>query len=156
MNSLIFFLTAREDAARYLVGFGVPVGVFDDTGMSCIALMVEKMPHIAVEALDQFRVTDTAFRKDYFYLNYLESNPAKWREGNKTDKFGNKIIPDKAQRKALKNEKELACPTTALKVIVKKINHYLEDSCTKLHYYPCIHLPVELSYKIVHIKTQRE
>ena len=118
--------------------------------------MVEKMPHIAVEALNQFRVTDRAFRKDYFYLNYMESNPAKWREGNKTDKLGNKIIPDKAQKKALKNEKELACPTTALKVNVKKVNHCLDDLCTKLHYCPCIHFLVEHSNEIVHIKTQRE
>ena len=76
--SKIFSLfLAREEAARYLVDYGVPVGTFDDTGMSTIAHMVEKMPHIAVDALDQFFVDDTAFRKSYFFLNYLEYDPIK-------------------------------------------------------------------------------
>lgn len=70
--------TAREEAARYLVDYGVPVGTFDDTGMSTIAHMVEKMPHIAVDALNQFVIDDTAFRKSYFFLNYLEYDPIKY------------------------------------------------------------------------------
>ena len=69
--------TAQEDSARYLIDYGAPVGVFDDTGMSAIGCMVEKMPHVALEALDQFRSTDPAFRKDFYYLNYLEYDPAK-------------------------------------------------------------------------------
>lgn len=111
---------AREDTARYLVEYGVPVGVFDDTGMSAIALMVEKMPHIAEEALNQFQVNDSAFRKDYFYLNYLEYPPKKWREENITvDEFGAPIVPDKKAQKKAKREKRYACPTTALKLAVQ-------------------------------------
>ena len=91
--------------------------MFDDTGMSAIALMVEKMPHIAVDALDQFLLHDSAFRKDYFYLNYLENDPKKWREENiVTDEYGVALPPDKKKKKKLKREKKLACPTTALKV----------------------------------------
>ena len=37
-----------------------------------------QMPHIAVDALDQFKIDDTAFRKSYFFLNYLEYDPIKY------------------------------------------------------------------------------
>ena len=43
--------------------YGAPVGVFDDTGMSAIGVMIDKMPNVALEALNQFRVFDPAFRK---------------------------------------------------------------------------------------------
>ena len=34
--------------------------------------MIEKMPNIAIEAVEQFHIIDRAFRKHYFYLSYLE------------------------------------------------------------------------------------
>ena len=37
--------------------------------------MIEKMPHIAIEAVEQFHNIDRAFRKHYFYLSYLEKDP---------------------------------------------------------------------------------
>lgn len=77
-----FSHAGRIDSARYLLDIGVAVGVFDDTGMSCIAFMIEKMPHVACEALNQFHDSDIGRRKDYFYLNYLEGNPTKWMEDN--------------------------------------------------------------------------
>ena len=91
--------------------------MFDDTGMSAIGCMVEKMPHVALEALNQFRVTDYAFRKEYYYLNYLEYDPSKWRAENVTmDAFGVAIEVNKAERKKYKRQQRLACPTTALHV----------------------------------------
>ena len=38
--------------------------------------MVEKMPGIAIEALEQFHSMDRALRKKYYYLNYLEKMSA--------------------------------------------------------------------------------
>ena len=35
--------------------------------------MIQKMPLVAREALQQFHSTDRANRKQYFYLNYLET-----------------------------------------------------------------------------------
>ena len=35
--------------------------------------MIQKMPLVAKEALGQFHATDRANRKQYFYLNYLET-----------------------------------------------------------------------------------
>lgn len=85
--------------------------------MSAIGCMVEKMPHVALDALDQFRTNDAAFRKDYFYLNYLDYDPAKWRhETVMTDEFGVALVVDKKEKKKRKKEKRLACPTTALHV----------------------------------------
>lgn len=113
----LFSFLAREDSVRYLVDIGVPVGTFDDTGMSTMAHMVEKMPHIAVDALDQFLHVDTAFRKEYYYLNYLEYNPIKWQEENVTeDEHGVPIVLSKEEIKKRKREKKSQCITTPLKV----------------------------------------
>eukprot|EP00111_Clytia_hemisphaerica_P011884 TCONS_00034914-protein len=111
---------AREEAARYLVDYGVPVGTFDDTGMSTIAHMVEKMPHIAVDALDQFMVDDTAFRKSFFYLNYMEYDPIRYREESQThDEFGVPLVVDKKEAKKRKRKKQDQCTTTPLKLAVQ-------------------------------------
>ena len=61
----LYFLhiSAREEAVRYFLDLGDRVGVFDDTGMSAIAVMIEKMPQIALDALDQFQITDYGKRK---------------------------------------------------------------------------------------------
>ena len=37
--------------------------------------MIEKMPHIAMDAVEQFHNIDRAFRKHYFYLSFLEKDP---------------------------------------------------------------------------------
>lgn len=40
-----------------------------------MALMIEKMPHVAIEAAEQFHLLDRAFRKHYYYLSYIEPDP---------------------------------------------------------------------------------
>lgn len=47
--------------------------------MSAIALMIEKMPHIAEDALNQFVSLDVGYRRESFYLNYLEHDPNEFR-----------------------------------------------------------------------------
>ena len=66
----------------YLLDIGVRVGVFDNMGMAAISYMIQKMPNVAYEALNQFHDEDIGRRRDYFHLNYLERNPSKWREKN--------------------------------------------------------------------------
>ena len=110
----------QQESARFLLEFGAPVGIFDDTGMSAIGCMVEKMPHVALDALDQFVVKDDAFRKVYYYLNYLEYDPVKWREENTTtDEWGVALQTDKSEQKKRKRERSLGCPTTALQLAVE-------------------------------------
>eukprot|EP00794_Sanderia_malayensis_P014412 gene14412-15918_t len=68
--------SGRTEAARFLLEAGAPAAIYDDMGNSCLSLMVEKMPGIAIEALEQFHSTDRALRKKYYYLNYLEKMSA--------------------------------------------------------------------------------
>ena len=85
--------------------------------MSAIALMIEKMPHIAVDALNQFQSLDVAFRKESFFLNYLESNPDMFRQNEDSSIDLNLTIDaEKDRKRELKRIKRLACPSTALEV----------------------------------------
>ena len=56
--------------------------------------MIEKMPQIAIEAVEQFHLLDRAFRKHYYYLSYLEPDP----------KFLAEAIP--ASKRERKEQKE--------------------------------------------------
>ena len=110
----------QQDSARFLIDFGAPVGVFDDTGMSAIGCMVEKMPHVAEDALNQFIVNDNAFRKVYYYLNYLEQDPIKWKAENIiTNEYGVEVKISNKDRKLLKKDQRSECPTTALQLAVE-------------------------------------
>ena len=79
--------------------------------------MIEKMPQIAIEALDQFQNTEVAKRKEYFFLNYLESDPVKW-QNERAPKYGHAFmssqeLPTKAELRELKKSR---CPTSPLEV----------------------------------------
>lgn len=60
-----------------LLEAGAPAAVYNDEGISCLTLMVEKMPLVALDALDQFFSEDRALRKKFYYLNYLEKRISK-------------------------------------------------------------------------------
>lgn len=95
-------LAARADAARFLIEQGAPAGVYDVSGTPCLSLMIEKMPQIAIDAVEQFHLLDRAFRKHYYYLSYLERDP----------KFLANPIPEskreqKEQKEREKEEKKL-------------------------------------------------
>ena len=64
--------TGRIEAAKYLLSKNAPSAVYDDQGVSCLSIMVQKMPGVAFLALQQFYAEDPANRKRYCYLNYLE------------------------------------------------------------------------------------
>ena len=101
--SFVFILIlARADAARFLIEQGAPAGVYDSSGTACLSLMIEKMPQIAIEAVEQFHLLDRAFRKHYYYLSYVEPDP----------KFLAEAIPEskreqKEQKERQKEEKRL-------------------------------------------------
>ena len=67
--------TAREDSALFLIEQGAPCGVYDISGTPLLSLLVENIPQIATEAVEQFHFLDLAFRKHYYYLAYLEADP---------------------------------------------------------------------------------
>ena len=80
--------------------------------------MIEKMPQIAIEAVEQFHLLDLAFRKHYYYLSYLEPDPnymidyipeskrerLEQKERRKAEK---RLLKDSGQR-VLKKEKSYA------------------------------------------------
>ena len=59
--------------------------------------MIEKMPQVTIEAVEQFHLLNKAFRKHYYYLSYLEPDP----------KFLAEPIPSsKRERKEQKERKK--------------------------------------------------
>eukprot|EP00111_Clytia_hemisphaerica_P008770 TCONS_00025648-protein len=119
--------TARAEAARFLIEQGAPAGVYDSSGTSCLALMIEKMPHVAIEAAEQFHLLDRAFRKHYYYLSYIEPDPLfllppiptskRERREQKENQKEEKRLMKEQGKKAKKREKTYA--KTPLEVIVQ-------------------------------------
>ena len=62
----------RFKAAKLLVTEGAPAGVYDDHGNSALSLLIEKIPEVALIALDQLHTTDYINRREFYFLNYLE------------------------------------------------------------------------------------
>ena len=62
----------RTNIALLLINEGASVAIYDDNGNSALTLLTEKMPDVAVQALDQLHSTDNVNRKEYFSLNILE------------------------------------------------------------------------------------
>nr|DBA23991.1 TPA: hypothetical protein GDO54_011701 [Pyxicephalus adspersus] len=62
----------RSEAARLLLNLRCDASVQDDTGLSCLTMMVYNMPPVAFLALDQFHTKDRPNRKQCFYLNHVE------------------------------------------------------------------------------------
>jgi len=80
--------------------------------------MIEKMPQIAIEAVEQFHLLDLAFRKHYYYLSYLEPDPnfivdyipeskRERREQVERKKAEKRLLKDSGQRMS-KKEKSYA------------------------------------------------
>lgn len=72
----------RAEIALLLINEGASVAIYDNEGNSALTLLAEKMPDIAVQALDQLHSTDNVNRKEYFSLNILEGT--KINEGRTT------------------------------------------------------------------------
>ncbi|XP_028398324.1 uncharacterized protein LOC114521948 [Dendronephthya gigantea] len=69
----------RFKAAKLLVSEGAPAGVYDHMGNSALSLLIEKIPEVALIALDQFHTVDYINRREFYFLNYLEG--AKLQDG---------------------------------------------------------------------------
>ena len=62
---------------RILIEEGATSCIYDANGSSAITVLIEKLPFLAVEALDQLHVSDTITRRELFYLNLLEESRLK-------------------------------------------------------------------------------
>lgn len=115
---LLVFL-GRTEAARMLLEAGAPAAVYDDEGNSCVTLMVEKMPGIAAEALEQFYTEDRALRKKFYYLNYLEKKLAKDDEEEISLKHLRK--PEREKKKKLMEEERKKNPKSKKEILKKQL-----------------------------------
>ncbi|XP_035826485.1 uncharacterized protein LOC101851051 isoform X3 [Aplysia californica] len=71
----------RSETARILLELNAPVWIPDNEGIRAITWMINKMPPVANEALNQFHLTDRPNRKQYFYLNFLVRDKEKDPDG---------------------------------------------------------------------------
>ena len=67
----------RAKVAKLLITEGAPACVYDNLGNSALSLLIEKIPEVALEAMDQFHSVDTINRKEFYFLNYLEGTKLK-------------------------------------------------------------------------------
>ncbi|XP_013391389.1 transient receptor potential cation channel subfamily V member 1 isoform X2 [Lingula anatina] len=63
----------RADSARLLLDLGAPASVKDNSGQTAIVWMITRMPAVAKIGLDQFYLKNGTRRRQYFYLNHLET-----------------------------------------------------------------------------------
>lgn len=61
----------RAKSSKLLVQRGAPACVHDNRGNSALSLLIEKLPDVAIVALNQFHSTCIINRKEFFFLNYL-------------------------------------------------------------------------------------
>ena len=61
----------RSKSVKVLMEEGAPAAVHDNEGTSAISMVIQKMPLIATEALEQLHVKDRTNRKQYYYLTCL-------------------------------------------------------------------------------------
>lgn len=59
-------------AAKLLVTEGAPAGVYDNLGNSALSLLIEKIPEVALIAMDQLHTTDNINRREFYFLHHLE------------------------------------------------------------------------------------
>ncbi|XP_046860869.1 transient receptor potential channel pyrexia-like isoform X4 [Xenia sp. Carnegie-2017] len=64
----------RAKSSKLLVQRGAPACVHDNKGLSALSFLIEKLPDVAIVALNQFYSTCIINRKEFFFLNYLEGN----------------------------------------------------------------------------------
>ena len=77
---------------------GAPCGVYDTSGTLLLSLLIEKLPQIALEAIEQFHHVDRAFRKHFYYLGSLERDP----------KFLGEKIPEKKKDRKEQRQRQKA------------------------------------------------
>ncbi|XP_032220659.1 transient receptor potential cation channel subfamily A member 1 isoform X2 [Nematostella vectensis] len=61
-----------EETARVLLEEGASPVSQDSSGHQTMTSLIQKMPNVALKALDYFHYIDRSRRKHYFYINYLD------------------------------------------------------------------------------------
>ena len=62
-NDSLCVHSGSEESVKFLLKLGAPTGVYDVNGCSAVQLMIEKIPQLSYEGLNQFYVEDHAMRR---------------------------------------------------------------------------------------------
>ena len=68
---------ARDKTAKILIDEGSSSCLLDTSGNSALSVIIDRLPQLALEALNQLHTTDVITRKEFYYLNFLETSRMK-------------------------------------------------------------------------------
>ena len=65
----------RGKAAEVLLDEGAASCLLDSSGNTALAILIDRLPNLALEALNQLHVSDVITMKEFYYLQFLEQPP---------------------------------------------------------------------------------
>ena len=65
---------SRDKAAKILIDEGASSCLLDTFGNSALTVLIDRLPHLALEALNQLHITDVITMKELYYINFLEAS----------------------------------------------------------------------------------
>lgn len=83
-NRTPLFVAAESrslDTTRYLLNVGAPTSVYDVSGTSILAVLVQKIPLLALPALDQYQTLTKVTYETQMYLGALEYDQVDFNDG---------------------------------------------------------------------------
>ena len=75
----------RGKAANVLLEEGAASCLLDSSGNTALTVLIDRLPNLALEALNQLHVTDVITMKEYYYIQFLEQSLTEEKE--KTPQF---------------------------------------------------------------------
>ena len=88
----------RGNAAEVLLDEGAASCLLDSSGNTALAVLIDRLPNLALEALNQLHATDVITMKEFYYIQFLEQSLP-------TEEATNLLI-NTPVRKDIKPEKE--------------------------------------------------
>ena len=70
----------RGKAAEVLLDEGAASCLLDSSGNTALAILIDRLPNLALEALNQLHTTDVITMKEFYYLQFLEQPPPQNKE----------------------------------------------------------------------------
>lgn len=72
----------RDGTVKFLLDQGASSWLLDSSGNSALCVLIDRLPHLALEALNQLRTTDVITSKESYYLQHLEASRLKGETKN--------------------------------------------------------------------------
>lgn len=68
---------SRDKTAKILIDEGASSWLLDASGNSALSVLIDRLPHLSLDALDQLHATDVITQKEFYYIHFLESSRIK-------------------------------------------------------------------------------